>query len=245
MTIGIYGLGRFGSFWGGVLAEYHTVLGWTRIPGREIPSRIRPAAEEEVLGCDVLMFCVSISSFREVLRRTADGISKETLVMDTCSVKMMPVRWMLELLPEDTKILGSHPMFGPDSGAAGISGLPMVLCPVRLAEQELIFWTKEFRRLGLDVLRMSAEEHDHQAAYSQGITHFIGRVVKDLDLERYPISTLGFQKMLEVAEQTCNDPFQLFLDLQRYNPYTGEMRDRLYASLKKMLDILDTGVTPL
>ncbi len=27
-----------------------------------------------------------------------------------------------------------------------------------------------------------------------------------------------------VVEQTCNDPLQLFADLQRYNPYTKQMR---------------------
>lgn len=239
MTIGIYGLGRFGLFWGSVLSKFHTVLGWNRTPKRDVPPGIEPADEEKVLSCDAVFYCVSISSFREVLRRSASVISPNTLVFDTCSVKTLPIEWMLEFLPDYTRVIGCHPMFGPDSGASGVFGLPMVLCPARIGEQELISWADEFRRIGLRVLRMSADEHDHQAAYSQGITHFIGRVVKDLDLEEYPISTLGFQKMLEVAEQTCNDPFQLFLDLQRYNPYTGEMRDRLYASLKKMLAILD------
>ena len=239
MTIGIYGLGRFGMFWGKVLSQYYTVLGWNRTPKQDVPPGIKPADEDEVLATDVVFFCVSISSFQDVLKRVASRIPPGTLILDTCSVKSMPVRWMLELLPEENRIIGSHPMFGPDSGAGGLQGLPMVLCPARIGEKELNYWTGEFSRIGLRVLRMAADEHDHQAAYSQGITHFIGRVVDDLDLEAYPISTLGFQKMLDVVAQTCNDPFQLFLDLQRYNPYTGEMRERLYTSLMKMLAILD------
>jgi len=33
-----------------------------------------------------------------------------------------PVRWMRELLPPDVAILGSHPMFGPDSAAESLQG---------------------------------------------------------------------------------------------------------------------------
>ena len=43
---------------------------------------------------------------------------------------------------------------------------------------------------------------------------------------------MGYNKLLEIVEQTCNDPWQLFLDLQRYNPHTREMRARLEKSLR-------------
>ena len=239
MIIGIYGLGRFGAFWGGLLGQRFAVKGWSRTEKKDLPPGIQVVSEAEVLACDVIFFCVSISSFREVLQASADKIRPGALVFDTCSVKMEPCQWMEELLPEDVEIVGSHPMFGPDSGAAGVKGLPMALCPLRISEGRLEQWNGILHEMGLRVLKMSADEHDHQAAYSQGITHFIGRVINDLELSQYPISTLGFKKMMEVAAQTCNDPFQLFLDLQRYNPYTGEMRDKLHASLRKMLDILD------
>lgn len=239
MVVGIYGLGRFGRFFGSVLAEHYPVAAWNRTELETVPEGIRLVSEEEVLQADVLFFCVSISAFAEVLQRTGPRIGTNTIVMDTCSVKVGPVEWMLEYLPAEVRIVGCHPMFGPDSGSGGVAGLPMVLCPVRIGERDLQFWIEELQTIGLRVLRMTADEHDHQAAYTQGITHFIGRVVKDMHLEDYPISTLGFRKLLEVAEQTCNDPFQLFLDLQRYNPYTGEMRQRLHASLKKMLAILE------
>lgn len=227
-------------FWGELLSRRFSVIGWSRNRKTGLPRGINQGSEEEVLSCDIVFFCVSISAFKEVLQKCGKKIGPGTLVADTCSVKMVPIRWMMEHLPADVKILGTHPMFGPDSGKNGIHGLPIVLSPARLLEEDLERWTEIFRELGLEVFRMSAEEHDHQAAYSQGITHFIGRVVDDLGLEQFPISTIGFKKMLEVAEQTCNDPFQLFLDLQRYNPYTGEMRRKLQKSLSKMMSILES-----
>ena len=52
---------------------------------------------------------------------------------------------------------------------------------------------------------MTAEKHDQMTAYSQGITHYVGRVLADLDLHPTLVDTLGCQKVLEVIEQTCND----------------------------------------
>lgn len=78
---------------------------------------------------------------------------------------------------------------------------------------------------------MSPEEHDEMTAYSQGITHYVGRVLADLELRPTPIDTHGYKVLLDIIKQTCNDSRQLFLDLQNYNPYAGEMLDRLAGSI--------------
>ena len=45
---------------------------------------------------------------------------------------------------------------------------------------------------------------------------------------------MGFNELLGVIEQTCNDSWDLFKDLQRYNPYTNEMIDNLVVTMKKI-----------
>jgi prephenate dehydrogenase len=131
-------------------------------------------------------------------------------------------------------------MFGPDSARDGFDGLPIVLCPVRIKEERLSRWKSFFRELGLKVMIMTPQQHDREAAFTQGITHFVGRVLADLDLETSNMATLGYRKLLEIREQTCNDPWQLFLDLQRYNPYTEEMRQKLNRSLMRILEQLES-----
>ncbi len=81
---------------------------------------------------------------------------------------------------------------------------------------------------------MSPEKHDQLTAYSQGITHYVGRLLAELQLQPTVIDTLGYRKMLEVMGQTCNDSWQLFLDLQNYNPYAMKMRKDLDASIAKI-----------
>ena len=81
---------------------------------------------------------------------------------------------------------------------------------------------------------MTPNEHDLIAASSQGVTHFIGRVLNEAGVQSTNMNTMGFNELLGVIEQTCNDSWDLFKDLQRYNPYTNEMIDNLVTTMKKI-----------
>ena len=91
-----------------------------------------------------------------------------------------------------------------------------------------------FSKKHMRVILMTPDEHDRMVAYSQGITHYIGRVLSDLKLKPTLINTLGYQKLLEIVQQTCNDSWQLFTDLQKYNPYTKNMRIDLHKSIERI-----------
>ena len=239
MDVGIYGLGRFGSFWAGCLAKAGcSVIAYSRHE-HPLPEGVRKADEEEVLTAPVLFFCVAISSFENVLKRVGKLIGKDTVVMDTCSVKILPSRWMKDNISSEHTIIATHPMFGPDSGAAGIKGLPLVMCPISPADDERYLRMKGlFLSMGLDVLEMSAEKHDEEAAYSQGVTHFVGRTLSAMGMKPTPIATQGYRSLMTIVEQTCNDPIQLFYDLQRFNPYAKEMRLSLQVAVEKVLNAL-------
>lgn len=241
MEAGVYGLGRFGTFWAGTLARHLSVGGWSRNPGRPVPAGVRAVSEDEVLRAPALFLCVAISAFEEVVTRIASRVAPGVIVFDTCSVKVHPVRVMERLLPANVEIVASHPMFGPDSARNGLAGLPMILSPVRAADERVRWWSRFFGSLGLRVVRMTPEEHDREAAFTQGVTHYVGRVLADFGLASSPIGTVGYNKLLEIIEQTCNDPWQLFVDLQRYNPFTAAMRARLHQSLARIMSTLEEG----
>ncbi|MBN1648021.1 MAG: prephenate dehydrogenase/arogenate dehydrogenase family protein [Spirochaetales bacterium] len=234
MKIGIYGLGRFGSFWARCLAAEEEIFGYSRSSKPEIP-HVTLVDLETLCSCDVVILCVAISAMEEALRNIAPLVKPGSLIMDTCSVKVEPVRLMREILPDEVRFLATHPMFGPDSGKNGIAGLPIVVSQENSNDKEYGYWCERFAGMGLRVHRMTADQHDREAAYTQGVTHFIGRVLDGLHLKPSEIGTLGYRKILEIVEQTCNDPYQLFLDLQKYNPYTRLMRRDLMKSIEKFL----------
>ncbi len=239
MTIGVVGTGRFGKFWAELLAERHVVLTYNRTE-REVPAGCRSVALDEMSSCDAVFLCVAISSVVPVLRQLSPHIRPGSVVLDTCSVKVYPTRAMREILPENVECIGTHPMFGPDSARNGVSGLPLVFAPVRCSAGTADLWRNEFKAMGLSVSDLEPEEHDREAAYTQGVTHFVGRVLADMALVESEIATVGYRQLLAVMEQTCNDPYQLFEDLQRFNPYTTEMRQKLQQSLNRLLESLES-----
>ena len=238
MRIGVYGLGRFGSFWAESLCKAGCeVVAWSRNQ-HELPQGVKAASEEEVLSQDYVFFAVTISAFEDVLRRVGGKVGKNSVILDTCSVKTYPAKWMRKYLPEETYKIATHPMFGPDSGRNGLSGLPIVMCPISKIDERYQKVKELFHSMGLEVLEMSEREHDEEAAYSQGITHFVGRTLREMGMTPTPIATQGYRNLMAIVDQTCNDPLQLFYDLQRYNPYAKEMRLSLQVAIEKTLNRL-------
>lgn len=226
-------MGRFGSFWSSVVADAGEVLAYNRST-RPLPPHVRPVDLPGLAACDTIWLCSSISSIREVSENLAPHLRPGTLVLDTCSVKVHPVQAMTEELPPDISIMGTHPMFGPDSARNGLPGLAMVLSPVRVEEAFVTRWKDYFEGKGLRVIIMSPDEHDLAAARTQGVTHFVGRFLAELGLEDSPIATVGFRKIKEVMEQTCNDPWQLFLELQHLNPHGEKVRDEMRQAFNRL-----------
>lgn len=243
MEIAVFGLGRFGAFWAELLRPLGTVYGYNR-SSRPLPPEVRPIALEDIGRVDAIFLCAAISAMTEVCAQIAPFIGPSTTVLDTCSVKVFPADAMARLLPEGVPIVPLHPMFGPDSAGDHEHGRPLVLCPdprgSAAGAAAADAWAALFADLGLTVHRMTPDQHDLEAARTQGITHFIGRLLGDLGLQPSPIGTLGYRKIFEVMEQTCNDPWQLFLDLQKYNPHTRPVREDLDKSFRKLIDTLAT-----
>jgi len=88
---------------------------------------------------------------------------------------------------------------------------------------------------------MTPDEHDHIAASSQGVTHFLGRVLNESGVRSTNMNTMGFNELLGVIEQTCNDSWELYTDLQLYNPYTKKM----IMNLKESTNTLDNRLKEL
>ena len=221
-NVGILGLGRFGKFWATVLSHSHTVYGFNRsIPAEPNCTLV---SLEELCKLPVIFICVPMRTVPEMLKKIAPLLAPDTLVVDTCSVKMEPVRWMKEFLPESVNILATHPMFGPESAKEGLTGLPLMMHPVRMPQNQYDEWSHFFRSLGIMVVEMTPEEHDRQAALSQALTHMIGRTLNTMGIEETPIGTLWYRKLLAIAKQVEKDSPELFDDMQNLNPYALEMR---------------------
>lgn len=222
--VGIIGLGRFGTFWASVLAQEYQVFGYTRTKPENPPCELVDL--DYLCTLPVIYLCVPMRTMPEILDRIAPLLSPGTLVVDTCSVKMEPVRWMLEKLPKSVDIMATHPMFGPESAKEGLSGLPLMMYPVRMVPALYDEWSHFFRNHGIMVVEITPEEHDQQAAISQALTHMVGKTLNAMGIEENPIGTLWYRKLLAICKQVEKDSPELFSDMQKLNPYAIKMREQ-------------------
>lgn len=237
--IAVLGLGRFGRFWASMLAVRHDVRVWSRNRRADLPATLLQLPLEEALEAPIVFLTVAISALPEVLDRIAPLLRDDATVVDTCSVKSWPVAQMEQRLPAGVDIVATHPMFGPDSAGVREDRPPIVTWPVRDRHCRYRPLLAEFDRLGMRVEERSPDDHDREAAFTQGVTHLVGRLLDQMGLRDSSIATLGYGRLIQVMEQTCNDPIELFRDLQRLNPYTREMRDRFSEALEATRHMLD------
>ena len=154
--------------------------------------------------------------------------------MDVCSVKVWPCRWLKKDIRMDVQVIGTHPMFGPDSAKNGLKGLQMVICPLRQTPATLEMVKNVFKKMQLRIIETTPEEHDRQAAVSLAMVHFIGRGLGKMGIKSQLIETMGFRRLLAVNETVENDSWELFLDMHKFNPYAGKIRSRLVKKIDKL-----------
>ncbi len=224
MKIGIVGYGRFAQTLLRLLDEPE-VLVLTRQPRPDVPGvrfETDPALFYKTV--DTVFFCVPISILEQTVCDHASYITSRHTLLDVLSVKLHAKQvFDTHVSQKGVSIILTHPMFGPDSSRNGFAGLPIMMDQYRSSDSVFEAWSERFATAGLTVLRMSADEHDRMAARSQGVAHYIGRLLQEYGFQETPIDTVGAQKLKEIMDQVCHDTWQLYLDLQQYNPYSKEV----------------------
>jgi prephenate dehydrogenase len=230
--LGLIGFGDFGRFIVKHLKPFFNIVVYDskdiRTPAHKLG--VKTCSLKEAASKPIVIIAVPVHYFQNVIEEIKGFVKPGALIIDVSSVKVKPVSIMKKYLPKNVDILGTHPLFGPQSGRNGIKGLKIFLCPVRSKKLGKI---KEFlvSKLGLQVLIKTPEEHDKQMAYVQGLTHFIGRAVNELDIKDFDQKTTAYQHLLDIKEMLKYDSFDLFLTMEKENPYAKEARKKFIAKL--------------
>ncbi len=241
--IGIIGFGRFGKLAARYLAEDFKIFVHTRSEKASEISAIGAHAASLETACqqDIVIPCVPISVFKAFLKIIAPLLKPEALVIDVCSVKEYPIRWMQEILPDTVSILATHPMFGPDSASDSLEGCKICLCNVKLPENQYRKIKSYLTAKGLVVIEATGTEHDKQIATSLALTHLIGRTLSESGAARLDIDTEGYKRLLHILEVVERDTWQLFTDMHHYNAYAKDKRIQFMAIMQDINSRLEQG----
>ncbi|EXB25853.1 Arogenate dehydrogenase 1 [Morus notabilis] len=220
LKIGIVGFGSFAQFLAKtMLKQGHFLRATSRSDHSELCLNLGVSFfsafrdVEAFLGADndVIMICTSIMSLTEVVKpMPLHCLKRPTLFVDVLSVKEFPKNFLLQVLPEESDLLCAHPMFGPESGKNGWKDLACIM------------------------LQMPCGEHDKMAARSQFLTHTIGRILYEMEINSTPMNTKGFESLLLLKENTVKDSFDLYSGLFLRNRYAKQELENLELAFNKV-----------
>lgn len=239
-TLGIIGYGAFGKFIH-ELAKKHL----PHVPVR-IHSRNNPVDSEtfftleETCATDIIIPAVPIATLKKTFAAIAIHARPETIVVDIATVKSYTVG-LLEKYRGEFQYIATHPMFGPysyEKKGNSLKGLRLVVCE-RTISDAMYQHAKEFlTKLGIEVVEMTAEEHDKEIAGTLFLTHLIGQTVTKGGFRRTDIDTLSFGYLMDAVESVQNDT-KLFEDVYRFNPYCKEALARFTNAEHEVWESLD------
>ena len=191
-----------------------------------------------IAACDIIILAVPVQKMEPVLAELASKLKPDALVIDVASVKIKPTELMKKILPPSVSIVGTHPLFGPQSGKNGIAGLNVAVCEVRGGRAAGV---SAFLRdqLKLNVFEVAAEDHDRQLAYVQGLTHLLAKVIVALDLPEFQLTTKTYDLMQQMIGMVRHDSDELFKAIERENPFTAEAKKAFFAAARNLEEKLE------
>lgn len=235
-TVGIIGLGAFGTFMGRHLAPHVRLCAYDISPKAKAAAKacgasFKPLAE--VAACAIVILAVPVPAISKMAKKIAPYVKKGALVMDVGSVKIKPAQAMLKHLPKTVDIICTHPLFGPQSGSAGLKGLNITVCNVRGKRLPQI---KKFlsSKLKLNVIEATAQAHDRELAAVQGLTHMIAKILVEMEPLPKKMTTRSFELIMRAIEMVRYDSEELFLAIEKQNPYSAKVRKRFFALAAKL-----------
>jgi prephenate dehydrogenase len=132
-SVGLLGVGAFGRLVAKHLSPIVPVIAYD--PALKISDvaeiDVQVGTVAEVGSCDMLVIAAPVSEFGTALRQVRPYLRPGAAVVDVGSVKVGPIKIMQDELPDFVEIVGTHPLFGPQSAWTGIAGRKIVVCPVR------------------------------------------------------------------------------------------------------------------
>lgn len=240
-SIGIIGCGNFGKM---LINLFRRVIPSCELRIYDVePKQIttNQTSLDQVVTSEWLILAVPIPALKNVLIQIKDIVPKNTLVVDVCSVKVYPVKWMQEILRNKCQIIASHPMFGPEStlNANTFEDLNLMLHNVSADEIAYKHYREFWTLMGVNIVEITPEQHDKYAAYTINYNHFIGRVGEMVGICPTPIDTRGFRIVYKALQYVTRDTWELFYSMQLYNPYASEMLKKVSDCVKELQDKLD------
>lgn len=194
---------------------------------------------------DVVIVSVPMDVTVEVIKKIVPYIKKNSLLMDTTSIKKEPVDAMLKY--SKCEVIGMHPVFGPN--IKSIKKQTIVLCPAR-TKKWLNWAVNIFEKNGAKVKVTTPEKHDKMMSIIQGLNHFstlsIAHAMKNLGVnlqESLDYTSPVYKLRMAMIGRILNQEPNLYAGIEMMNPKNKKVLQEYIKSSKKLQKIIESKNT--
>jgi len=195
--------------------------------GCQVAALDRPYSDEALhaalADAELVILSVPVTAMRAVTRQLAPLMAPGAILMDLCSVKVNPLRTMLEGYAGP--VVGTHPLFGPvipEGFEPRVAVTPGRETPEGDAAEAV---SGLLARAGFAPFASTAEDHDRALACVQGL-NFITTVAYLAAARQTPgienFRTPSFERRLEAARKMLTQDRELFQLISEENPFMQE-----------------------
>jgi prephenate dehydrogenase len=168
--------------------------------------------DEAIAQSDVVILAIPVDTIVDLLPFVLDKIERQILI-DLGSTKAALVNNVKDH-PKRGRYVAAHPMWGTEySGpTAAVRGAfenkAVVICDADDSDEDAVNWTRNmFRKIGMHLLEMDAEDHDLHAAYVSHISHITSFALANTVLEKeredqaiFEMASAGFESTVRLAK---------------------------------------------
>ena len=213
---------------------------------RKLVDQVTGDLGSAVADADMVILATPVALISDYLRRMEPHLPPFAIVTDVGSTKTKIVAAAEALLKGKARFVGSHPIAGSEKRGLVhadpklFAGRPCVITPTRSTDRRAVLSVERFwKRLGMQVVRMSPQKHDETLASISHLPHLLASaLMHHTKAQQRRVSGSGLADMTRLA---AGDP-ALWCDIFMDNRQSVRRSIKAYQKqLNQFVKLLERG----
>lgn len=238
MKLLILGAGKMGTFFCDLLSPEHQVAVYDPNPDRLLftygVERFDDLNQVDAFGAEMVINAATVRHTLDAFRQVMPHIPANCILSDIASVKTGLPEFYAEC---GHPFASTHPMFGPTFASLSNLANENAIIITEGDHMARLFFRDIYRRLGLNIVDYSFEQHDKTIAYSLSIP-FASTLVFASVMKHQDAPGTTFKRHLAIARGLMSEDDFLLSEIL-FNPNTPEQLRRIREQLAQLQDIVE------
>ncbi len=243
----IGGLGEMGKWFSYFFQNQGHNVSIYDIKGESEDFKSYGSLEEGIEEASFTLIATSLEVVPEIINKITE-LGFKGIVFDIASLKGHLEDSIKRATDKRISITSIHPMFGSNVRTLSDKVICLCDCGDKEANQKVEFL---FKGTAASIVKLSLEEHDRVISFVLGLSHIINIIFMKVLMEggyKYDelkkIASTTFLSQMVTATSVIKENPHLYYEIQKYNPFKGDLYEKLKEATKSITDIVSSANKP-